>query len=1521
MKSAKGITPESAELLAGIAAEGVLDSRGAFTLDRQKAREKLRSYQLPDPHWFVLQLVSAAHAGGATRVAVTVDVDDVIVEFDGPPLSKEIMEDPFSCLFISQERQSMERERDIAVGINSALSLFPRRITMESGSSGLLITGSEEKPYTLEAPVAGVRIHVRSRTSPHTVRRFIKGLFSSLPEAFLVSEKCRWSQIPVTVNGKGVNTKPSFPDALTCLEWTSPEGGERGYRARGVFAIPRAEESGWALSIVKHGVHLAERTIPGRTPPLAGVVHADFLLRTASASDLVEDARYDRLLKIVGEAADAALSDLGGRVGTLSGDALRKKAISIFLNEAPRLIRRSVPDAWWSVPMFPAASGGKPFTLSDLSEAKYVAWSDRRWSVPHPDGIPLLLVEDMRVREALKAVPGKTVVNGQKVMEAAQKREDNRRLWKSRKILVRLLPGDYLERMKFSVETTSGEMGVPAVAAGKSLLLLHSEGRFLVERRLPLSCFIHCAVNDDALTPSFTWDDVEVNDAYRLVLGRLETEAINLYGKIAGRMTAQDPNFAVMRARLLDLLQTPAGLGKLNLPAFRETPLFPTVAGAWVSLATLDKERAHFKTIRYITQPSPGPQADSRHIVVAAQPELKILRSAFPDNLIVWDKGLRDERARLENLQRARVEAVLSAPVICSVKLEGDGPRGEVGIPVDIVPGRNVTPPSKVHLLKEGRHLAERKLQLSWGPVIAVVNDDRLTPNDRWDDVVENEAYACVINSVEKAFPALARSAAKALLSLDEASADRARRLLIAFARRAMPDWEKPSPDFEELRNAALFKNINGFGVSLADIAEEISRTGRVAYVRGAPVRGAKHPRPVLALSDFEWDQVRKIVGESRLRDAKEEIQDLLERIAFEAQPVEEATLANVDCLVRITIDEGGIAGEMGVPVEEAEKGLSFVRLLAQRRYLADWRGSLGLPVAGVLTCDGLALAKGKSLGSGAQRDLRFLEGNEALKKVDDLITAMPGRLVRSLIELLPSLERARRAVAAEHLCLFLARQNITTNALGKAEPQSVRGLLASAPILEDSTGAAFPLSEIIRQYSRLGFLPFTESLEIGALRDRTVRVVRLSRRMRTTLQSLFPRMRDYEKDIALDREAERTLAKKQRVNSLELPPGEYIARRKIRAEGVEGEIGLAERYAAKAGITLAYGGLAIITKPLVEGLSIHGILGGDLEISRIFDDAGLRAAQQRAILPEIGALYREVAGKDEKSMTESLRRHLMDYVIFLKDDLLKAARGGKSDGSETWLDLQLFRLADGAPVRICRLIEELLQKGVLLFTGERFPLPDGSLVILIEKDWELQALRRFAPDGVTACKGRGPEKKTPFYKVDLVEALDTAVTGAIVKIVDSLPEVEKKKPPLEVRPQKKPVRKEGARRDPLAREKGDLLERIRSEFRLMRKSGNPKVGDAILDRLSFAVLDGSAIAEYDAPSRTVRLNDRHFLLGRILRRFEEEPSLVPVVMSAVYSAINRALLDVEDVHEISFQTDLARIAASRTGKDAGEPV
>lgn len=67
-------------------------SRGAIRVDARRAVAKLREHLLVDLNLYLLELVRAAAAGGATAIDVRGDADDVILSFDGPPFPAATLE-------------------------------------------------------------------------------------------------------------------------------------------------------------------------------------------------------------------------------------------------------------------------------------------------------------------------------------------------------------------------------------------------------------------------------------------------------------------------------------------------------------------------------------------------------------------------------------------------------------------------------------------------------------------------------------------------------------------------------------------------------------------------------------------------------------------------------------------------------------------------------------------------------------------------------------------------------------------------------------------------------------------------------------------------------------------------------------------------------------------------------------------------------------------------------------------------------------------------------------------------------------------------------------------------------------------------------------------------------------------------------------------------------------------------------------------------------------------------------------
>ena len=120
------------ELIDALAAEGELESEGSFTLDREKAREKLQKFQLAEPERYVVLLAEAALMAGASEIDFRVDGDDVRVRYDGAAITRDDLDALWdSILTDSGGRPGL---RQLALALNAAMGLKPKYLRVESGN-------------------------------------------------------------------------------------------------------------------------------------------------------------------------------------------------------------------------------------------------------------------------------------------------------------------------------------------------------------------------------------------------------------------------------------------------------------------------------------------------------------------------------------------------------------------------------------------------------------------------------------------------------------------------------------------------------------------------------------------------------------------------------------------------------------------------------------------------------------------------------------------------------------------------------------------------------------------------------------------------------------------------------------------------------------------------------------------------------------------------------------------------------------------------------------------------------------------------------------------------------------------------------------------------------------------------------------------------------------------------------------------------------------------------------------------
>ncbi len=296
-----------AALLAAGRAGGEKVEQGRFRLDWRKALDKIKRFQLTDPHRYVLEVVQAAVSRGATSVDVFSDADDIILTFDGEPFSDTELSRLFDYLF-SQDEAAVALKQ-LALGVNSALALEPKYVVVESGDGtrATRVTMSTHTDLEIELvsgedAVCGTRVHVRDRTSWRTLMDALR----TPAEVRVLASECAFAPIPIT--HAGADLRAGFQVDAICRAPFDIDGvrGEVALRASGpAEAEVHLCMRGVRVVTFRHGQHwdepdaVAAAWAPLRLAGVVAWVDNEKLSRNASHSDLQRDDELVRTLRAV----------------------------------------------------------------------------------------------------------------------------------------------------------------------------------------------------------------------------------------------------------------------------------------------------------------------------------------------------------------------------------------------------------------------------------------------------------------------------------------------------------------------------------------------------------------------------------------------------------------------------------------------------------------------------------------------------------------------------------------------------------------------------------------------------------------------------------------------------------------------------------------------------------------------------------------------------------------------------------------------------------------------------------------------------------------------------------------------------------------------------------------------------------------------------------------------------------------------------------------------------------------------
>lgn len=1419
---------------------GTLDSRGSFTLDRRKAREKMARFQLTDPRRYILELVEAAVALGAAEVDVTLD-SAVEVGFAGAPLPPDLLASLDDFLLSVPSQPEEYALRAVAMACAALGTLKVTRIRVES-SAGAWLERTASGDSTGTGALSGNRIRVEGALG-------WAGALGGTAEEKLLRAEALYSPVPVRVNGKDVRGALRLPRL----------GRERSEERDGVrfrAAIAR-EWNDSSLTLVSRGVVASRREIV-LPAPLVAVVWHDGLARNASHSDVVEDARYQALLRDLAELSERCAEGLAEDLlaGDLGEDSEQARSLLVHL---ARQRKPPLPAIYESAPLL-RDQRGRPLSLADLE-------AQRRslGVVPVTEHRLATDVADLRVAWARNAVERALLENrfGKSVQDAAShvlrlmRRQQNVQRWEASPRPAELPPGEWILRRR--LKEPAGEIGVSPrdTDAGSVLHVLH-QGRLLETRPIPSALSYVAVLDFPELEIDDEWSSARETDAWKRALEALEREGQALYADLARR---GGPWTRAEHDHLLLALEA-----RKAVEPFRSVPLFPELRGDVLSLADLQGRRAV-----YLVDPSeagfpeglPAAMLPEEPFLRVNPRERQVLSQAVP--ALFQPAGPELQRlGELANRFRHRRAPRLDGPedFAAMVSFRDREVEGQLGLGGGREGGRLV-------LLREGVFLGTREVKPLGPPFLAVVENPSFVPLPSWNGVEADRAWSQVLARVR------------------EAEVEARRRLVEDWGSGVLPDGVRDlvkrclavEPSLADLAgDRPLFLAAEGL-VSLPRIREELARAGSVLV---APDSEAIELEGRLVLLESAVAEVRPLLPESRWESARPLLQARVARESFLARPESPLRLPMGSLLERrLPAPRTGSVG-----LVEALGGVVEVHLEGR---LLECCGKV-LPKATRAVLEDPALRPDPTWTS-VRRDAAW----DAM--VRDLAEEV-GRLAREALDRGP-------APGSREACLLLSLLP------WKLLPEPARARLEEAPLLRALPDEAISLAEARH---RLGGAPrllvAPPSVRVRPLDGRMVVVVEEG--LAKLLEELLGRpTRDDSNALEQDRlyQVKMDLASKM---SRDLP--RCLARIEVEGPLFRGSLGFPARGRTGSFVALRKGApLGRIEMP--HHLSV-GVLEGEFHLGKDGLLQPLSRDQRRELragqVTLYGALveaFPRLQGRDRAQAASAL------LAFGAEERSAVGARSPAGEVLEALMALPLVEVAGGRQASPAALAAEVEATGSLVFLPRQpltsFSMGDRLLPILPRgKPARLFCERVVAP-------GRLEEVPMPTLgqrlaragsgAADLLAKGVGATFGWLGNTLDQVGRLLASDGP--------PVRGGGAAEAPQplqarAHEEDDpdtlLLKALRREFSLVAKGRVRKHAVRRIEQVRWGMRPLGAPAWIDEEGRLC-LNGLNGTIRFIRDRHLEDPGLVSLLLAHLIGMANEASAEVSDRDEQEFLLELVR--------------
>lgn len=782
---------------------------GTLSLDREKAREKLRKFQLPDPHQYVLQLVRCAALAGARKVSFMIDADEMECIFDA-----SLDFDGLRNIWDHGLAGKADALNALAIAIGASSVLEPRVIeiqTMRKGSEARLTIRGDDETFDvaqIDDPDDSTRVYLRERPRLDHAFEFFSAISGTLAEIVALRKACAWTSMSVHVNRQQVSRLPEWSSeaplfiadrsTLARVEHTDP--------ATGAAAGIQLERHGpLRIHCVRDGVLIGEFVDDNPPVPAVGYIeHPKFRTDLTSLSVVVDD-QFDEIVSSLGlhvyyKALRRWLpTSLSRRrnVSTKILAALDPDARPKLPPEAWALGKEIADDAIWL-----RGCGGDQedyVSLDDAAKDGVLNWVDRPFEIEHEDYSPVLLLPNV----------GPEVVDSKNLVRGYEYLTGRKHAWRNLDFQNELVRLENLERWKrrpvqrrpdAAAATSFDEGGVTVwasldrrlMAGGDAVTELRRDGRLLSAVSTAdglIDLFIDGNIEVDSTYSGYHDDEKE--RVYQAVHGLLETlpdflfetasawsddERVPtprilarrwiralLHGEVPTRICAQAGVIEVAKARglagwsaeqlhpayrLLNLITSPEDTTSqclATLDSLADVPLFRSRDGSDVSL----RELHEVESIWWFR-----PQSDWRERLVNAEAKL----GELDDFVLIVSE---EEEALIRLLYADRlvdgklaIQRAIGRQAFLARDLHSPPTRQvlhtitkrHADATVEARLLDSSIPTHSVAFVREGRLLDHQSLAQDGPACHFTIRADDLEPNDDWTSMTETRRSQDLVN-------------------------------------------------------------------------------------------------------------------------------------------------------------------------------------------------------------------------------------------------------------------------------------------------------------------------------------------------------------------------------------------------------------------------------------------------------------------------------------------------------------------------------------------------------------------------------------------------------------------------------------------------------------------------------------------------------------------------------------------------------------------------------------------------------